>query len=343
MRTPLWTVVGVLLVGTMMVLSAAINFSFGFSLGTSLPSARIYGCVSVVAVIVMAILPLRISAHWAEGQGLTAGIGSAMFAVLALYALAGSIGFGLQNRSQVAGAKESLNAQLIERIAERDSVAGRIGALGSSPPPAALNAQLEAVQRDRRWDQTAGCTAVTAHASREYCAGIDRLRSQLVIAEEGARLRTMIEDLGTAIAALRTGGAGQIADPQSSGLAGLFGVEQDTVRLGLSVLLSLVVEAVSCFGLLVIVGSGAGAAKEEDTAPERVGRWLTGRVTADPSARITLHELEVDFRRWCEMGQAQAIGAWRFRRLLKAACEQIGLQMNGRTVVGLRLDNKITS
>ena len=38
-----WTVVGVLLTVAMIVLSAFINYSFGYSLGTTVTNARIFG------------------------------------------------------------------------------------------------------------------------------------------------------------------------------------------------------------------------------------------------------------------------------------------------------------
>lgn len=338
MRNPVWTVVGVLLVGTMIALSAAINFSFGFSLGTTETNSWIYGGVSVVAVIIMAILPFRIAAHWNARQRVTAAIGGAMFGVLATFAIAGSIGFGIQNRSQAAGGKESLNVQLTERIAERDSTVERLRALGASQPPAAIAAQLEERMRDRRWDQTFGCTSATAAPSRDYCGSIDRLRSQLALAEEVAKLRAKSEALGSSIATLRAQGAGQVVDPQSFGFARLLRLEQETVRIALSILLSLVVETVSCFGLLVIVGASASAnGNGALTPPEWVGRWLTDRAMPDGSSWVRLAELESDFYRWGQNRGTSAISTWRFRRLVRQACKEVGLSVQGSAVRGIRL------
>jgi hypothetical protein len=50
--------------GAMVVLSALISYNFGHGLGTTGTRARIFGAVSVVAVGVMAVLPLRIRGHW---------------------------------------------------------------------------------------------------------------------------------------------------------------------------------------------------------------------------------------------------------------------------------------
>jgi ABC-type Mn2+/Zn2+ transport system permease subunit len=48
MGSSFWTVVGVVLTLAMIVLSAFINYSFGYSLGTTETNARIFGGVSVV-------------------------------------------------------------------------------------------------------------------------------------------------------------------------------------------------------------------------------------------------------------------------------------------------------
>src|SRR4051812_18405192 len=96
-----WTVVGVLLTLAMIVLSAFINYSFGYSLGTKETNAHIFGAVSVVAVGVMAVLPLRVSAHWAARRKGRALLGASVFLILVAYAIAGSVGFGMANRSQL--------------------------------------------------------------------------------------------------------------------------------------------------------------------------------------------------------------------------------------------------
>jgi len=110
MRNRLWTAAGIVLTGAMVLLSAFINYNFGYSLGTTETNARVFGAVSVVAVGVMAVLPLRITMHWEAGRKGRAILGTAIFGILAAYAIAGSIGFGMQNRSQLAGPRETLNA-----------------------------------------------------------------------------------------------------------------------------------------------------------------------------------------------------------------------------------------
>jgi hypothetical protein len=338
MRGRFWTALGVLLTLAMIGLSAAINYTFGYSLGTTETNARILGGVSVVAVGVMAVLPLRISARWTEGSKGKAVLGAGVFVILMAYAIASSIGLGMQNRSQLAGSRESLNAQLDDNVQERDQALARLNGLGDYRPASSVSAEIAAARKDRRWDATRGCTNATALTSREFCQGLDRLEAELGMAATAAVLGEKVEKLNFSIAKLRKQGAGQIADPQSFGFAVLFGVEQDRVRIGLSMLLALVIESVCCFGLLVIVGGHPGAvAAAKVTLPEWIGTWLAERAEPHSATRISFSELEEDFRGWCNSRGAPHLGSWRFKRLLRAACREVGLSIEGRMVLGMRL------
>ena len=260
-----------------------------------------------------------------------------MFAVLVAYAVAGSIGFGMQNRSQLAGSQETRNAQLTDQIADRDQAINRLKVLGEDQPAAAIATKIEAAKKDRRWELTEACTTATGPSSREFCQGVDRLKAQLDVAATAAVLREKIDKLNKSIEPLRSQGAGQLADPQSFGLAKLIGTSQDGVRIGLSVLLALVIESVCCFGLLVLLGTAAKPANTEVTLPEWVGRWLSDRAEPYPAARASLLELAADFRKWSAGRGAPRLGARTFRRLLYAACREVGLSYDRQVVVGLKL------
>ena len=185
------------------------------TLGTTETNARIFGAVSVVAVGVMAVLPLRISAHWEAGRKRRAVLGCATIGILVAYAIADSIGFGVQNRSQIAGSGDTLAAQLKDEIADRDQAVSRLKGLAEDQPAAAISAKIDALKKDRRWEQTQACTNATATASRDFCQEVDGLRARLDVAATAGVLREKIERLNTSIEKLRTQGAGQAADAQS--------------------------------------------------------------------------------------------------------------------------------
>jgi len=343
MRKHFWTVVGTALTGAMVILSAFINYNFGHSLGTTEGNARIFGAVSVVAVGVMAVLPLRISMHWEAGRKGRGVLGAGLFGILVAYAVAGSIGFGMQNRSELAGSREAVNAQLKDKIAERDNAVGRVRSLNEDQPATAISAKIEAAKKDRRWDQTQGCVNVRAAASREFCQAVDGLRAQLDVAATAGMLREKIESLNKSIEFLRAQGAGQIADPQIHGFEVLLRSQQDTVRIGLSILLALVIEGVCCLGLLVMAGGrlgGRSGKAEIDiamTLAEWMGTWLSERVEPMAGVQVSFAKLEEDFRHWSRGRGAPELSSRAFVHLLRAPCTEVGLRVDGNAVPGLRL------
>ena len=286
----------------------------------------------------MALIPLRVSAHWEAGRKGRAIVASAMFGILVAYAVAGSIGFGIQNRSQIAGSGETLGAQLKDEIADRDQAVSRLKGLAEDQPQAAISAKIDAARKDRRWEQTHACTNATATASRDFCQEVDGLRARLDVAATAGVLREKIERLNKSIEKLRKQGAGHVGDAQSAGFARMFQVEQDVARTGLSVLLALVIESVCCFGLLVIAGAQPDARiGPGPSLPEWIGEWLTERAEPHPGARVSFRVLEADFRRWVEGRSAPKLSSRKFAGLIRAACSEVGLSIEADTIVGLQL------
>jgi hypothetical protein len=158
------------------------------------------------------------------------------------------------------------------------------------------------------------------------------------VAATAAVLREKVEKLNTTIETLRSQGAGQIADPQSLVLAMIFRVEQDLVRVGLAILLALAIESVCCFGLLVIVGGHPGeTAGKNITVGEWFGRWLSEQAEPVPAVRTSFAELEADFRRWAAGQIVPQLSSRGFARLLRVACDEVGLAIEGQAVIGLQL------
>jgi len=48
-------------------------------------------------------------------------------------------------------------------------------------------------------------------------------------------------------------------------------------------------------------------------------------------------ELEADFREWSRNRAAPPLGSRKFKRLMRAACREVGLSIHGRMIKGLRL------
>jgi hypothetical protein len=117
------------------------------------------------------------------------------------------------------------------RPQEREQALARLKVLDKHRPAPAVAAAIAAAKKDRRWDLTEGCTSATIPTSREFCQGVDRLNEEHEAAAAAEVLGQKIEKLTSSIDQVRRQGAGQIADPQSFGLALLFGLEQNLTAL----------------------------------------------------------------------------------------------------------------
>lgn len=95
-------------------------------------------------------------------------------------------------------------AQLKDEIADRDQAVSRLKGLAEDQPAAAISAKIDALKKDRRWEQTQACTNATATASRDFCQEVDGLRARLDVAATAGVLREKIERLNTSIEKLRT-------------------------------------------------------------------------------------------------------------------------------------------
>ena len=247
-----WTVMAAGLVLAVTALSMRMNFEFGYSLGTSEDTGRIFGLLSVAFDGVKALLPLFVAWQWRDGRKLRAGAGAGLFVFVAAYGLACALGFASQSREGVTASQVNLNASLKEHMVDLEAAETRLKALGAHRLSGVVEADIARLKKDRLWDATSGCTDATLPASRDLGKRIDGLRAELALAAEDNVLTAKIEGLKFKVEQLRARGAGREADPQLGEIARAAGLDILRVRSGMNWLLALAVEAVSCFGLFAI-------------------------------------------------------------------------------------------
>jgi hypothetical protein len=243
-----WTLLAAGLVLGVTGLSMGMNFEFGYGLGTSEGTGLMLGGLSVAFDGLNPLLPLFIAWQWRDRHWVRAGAGGFLFVLVAAYGMAWALGFSSQNREGVSASREHLNASLNEHAADLETAKQRLKALGPHRIAGAV-------------DATSGCTDATLPASREFCKRIEELRAELALAAEDNVLARKIEGLKFKIGQLREKGAGRAVDPQLGEIARATGADLVRVRSGMNWLLAIAVEAVSCFGLFAIAGSGRDAGR----------------------------------------------------------------------------------
>jgi hypothetical protein len=258
----LWTMVAVGCTGAVIALSMSMNYSFGYGLGTTELNSRILGALSVAFDGLKGVLPLFIAWQWAERRRLRAALGSIVFGLLVAYGAASAVGFVAENRSAVAGEREVLNARLAEARTDLEAASAERAALPAHGLKAVIEAEVAAAHKERLWDVTNGCTSPANTAAREFCKRLEMKRGELGVAAEDARLHGIMENLKQRIDGLRAQGAGKEADAQAAAMS-FTGLSPAEVRWALVWLIAVTIEAISAFGLFVIL---------HDRLPRAAGR-----------------------------------------------------------------------
>ena len=101
-------------------------------------------------------------------------------------------------------------------------------------------------------------------ASRTFCAGVAKLEGELAAAQEAEGLRAKDSELGQKLAGVNLAEALKSADPQSEALARLTGWPAASIKDALAILVALLIELGSGFGLYAATASGSSTAAKQD-------------------------------------------------------------------------------
>lgn len=137
--------------------SVVYAFRYGVSLGASEPEPWLTGAMLAIADVVKIGLPAAILALWARCYKGTAGTLSLVFAMLFGLSLWASTSITTieraTNDAKIIGASK-IEADLRTELSADES---RIIELGSPPPLAAVEAEIDGFKTDARWRTTEAC------------------------------------------------------------------------------------------------------------------------------------------------------------------------------------------
>ncbi len=242
---------GVLAAGTLLLVSAAMNWRFGYSLGKTEFDATIYGTASAAADVLKALIPFLIllairARNWSQALG-----GILLLAICSSYSLTSSLGFAALNRADTVSERAVSAANYKDMRAEMDYLRAQMSQLPEHRPAGVVSSHLEKAKQNRRWESTAGCTDATVAPSIEYCQAFHLLEAELAAARRAAELEGRIVAVRARLDEASLAGPSAEADPQAAILSTISGVGTDQIQLGLTILVSLLVEAGSALGLFV--------------------------------------------------------------------------------------------
>lgn len=252
---------GLLAASGLVLVSAAMNWRFGFSLGKTEFDGHVYGLASVAADCLKAIIPFLViyalrTRHWVQALA-----GIALGVICTGYSLTSSLGFAALNRADNQGERMIKVTNYNDTRAELKRLEEKIAWMPKHRPYSAVEADLasaNARQVKMRGRDRATVAAITGNCtrtnwvSRKYCPQIFNLKKELAIAEEARRIETRIVTLKNKVSGASNIAATGKTDPQADFLSNLFGLKLEVMQTVLILLVSLLVEAGSALGYFVV-------------------------------------------------------------------------------------------
>ncbi len=342
-------IAGVTAAAVLLIVSAAMNWRFGYTLGKSDFESQLYGAASAAADCFKALLPFFIFAALRNRSYSQALGGALLFVVCFSYSLTSSLGFAALNRADTTGSRvlkaETHQDLRVELERSRDA----LKVLPSHRPAGTVSGEIEAFKQNTRWAASEECSNATSSKSMTYCEGFYKLKAELAIAGEADKLDAKVTQLRLKLGEIDPQAVVKASDPQSQVLAGLTGRSTEEIQTSLTVLIALLVELGASLGFYTafsywrifdvkglpvpapsraVVASPAPfvpairltAIPDSDPALQPaepktdVELYYDERVGREPGSSVTALALYDDYCQWCEAKEKQPLGLPIFTR-----------------------------
>lgn len=269
-------VLGVLAASVLLLVSGAMNWRFGYSLGHSELDSQLLGLASAAADGLKALIPFFLFAalrnkQWS--QALAAGL---LWVICITYSFTSALGFSALNRADTAGSRIVQASTYQDVRSELDKTRERLGWVPQHRPALTVSSEMDEVRQDRRWKATESCTNATKGTSISFCKNFHQLGAELAAANEAEKLQVRIDELRGQLQNASTAVAVASADPQSEVISHLSGQDQEMVKTALTVLVAILVELGSSLGYFVVFSTW----KTVETRSTQANPVVTGTVVA---------------------------------------------------------------
>lgn len=223
-------------------------YRYGITLGASEPQPWLTGAMLAIADVVKIGLPAAILALWARCYKGTAGTLSLVFAMLFGLSLWASTSITTieraTNDAKIVGASK-IEADLRTELSAAES---RIMELGSPPPLAAVEAEIDGFKTDARWRTTEACNPLRlARGTSRFCERAALKQSAREKAAEADKLRTRIEEIRRTLTKPAPDEANQVASPELTVIAEVVGWRPDSIGLARAVFFAITIELLCAF------------------------------------------------------------------------------------------------
>ncbi|HVX35230.1 MAG TPA: hypothetical protein VHC71_03315 [Hyphomicrobium sp.] len=249
--------------------SVVYAYRYGITLGASEPQPWLTGAMLAIADVVKIGLPAAILALWARSYKGTAGTLGLVFAMLLGLSLWASTSITTIERATNNAKITSASKIEADLRTELTAAEGRIVELGSPPPLAAVEAEIDGFKTDARWRTTEACNPLrAARGTSRFCERAALKQSAREKAAEADKLRMRIREIRQKLTTPAPE-SNQIASPELTVIADVTGWRPESIGLARALFFAVTLELLCAFvpsaGWLLRPWAGIQSAQPKET------------------------------------------------------------------------------
>lgn len=253
--------------------SGAMNYQYGYTLGTTDLNRSIYGGAAASADVLMALSPFFFFAAWKNSEYTRAAAAAILWAITTAFAAQSAIGHAAVNRLDVMSQRTVVATSYGDIRADIAQARKDLGFVPEHRAEATVRAEIEKHKVQQWWYRTGECTEIAGKTAREYCSQYHGLNAELGHAMEATKLKARIEALTARSEKASTENAGKVAseaDPQAKFVAMWFGADLRAAQGWLTLLVVVVILSGAGLGpyvSLALMQAPAAMPQEKDQPP----------------------------------------------------------------------------
>ncbi len=338
----------------LIALSMTINWGFGSTLGASMAGSAVYATMGVALDGVKLAMPFVLLHAWRNAHYVSCALAGTILAGCTVLSFTSAIGYAALNRSIIQDARTVMATSRQSQLTEFKRLREQLSATPDHRPLAIIISDLEAEKQHWRWTRTSGCTDATVKESIVFCARVKRLQNERTNSETASQLQRRIETLRKELASAE-GKPLQEQDPQLSLLARLTALDVTRTRDLLIVILAMLLELGSSFGLFLCMQSYRSGQLSVENKPSEpaldqtrdpqntcnsddIEDFLKSNIEAEADARLDGSALYSAYTRWAHELGGMPLSQTSFGNWLRKHSQLKKTQIGGRVrYLGVRL------
>ena len=245
-------VLGVVAAGVLLAVSAAVNWRFGYSLGKTEFDGQLLGAASAAADCFKALVPFFFFAALRNRAWSQAMASALVWAVVTSYSLTSAIGYKSDLTDTKSGQASVETTAYKDLRADLEHKRNQLAWVPQHRPEATVKAEIDGMKARREYNWSNACTDTKAKSNREFCEKLNGLEVEVASARKAASLETQIADISAKLAS-KAGPSivTSSADSQANVLGKLTGLSRETIQIAMTILVALLLEIGSGFGMFV--------------------------------------------------------------------------------------------